>query len=142
MKTPKEVALAWLDAWNKHDAAVLVELYAEDAENIQVAFGESLRGREALLENFNIFFKAFPDSYTNPENVFVDGEWAIIEWNGGGTFTGALGDIQPNGKSFNLRGCGFLHIIKGKIRFQRGYFDRYTWFSQLGLPMNEPEIRA
>lgn len=142
MMNPREIAAAWLDAWNSHDAVALAELYAEDAVNIQVAFGEPLCGREALLKDFQTFFEAFPDSFTNPENIFVDGEWAIIEWSGGGTFTGALGDIPPNGKSFNLQGCGFLHIVGGKIKFQRGYFDKYTWFSQLDLPINEPEIRA
>ena len=64
-----------------------------------------------------------------------DGEWAIIEWRGGGTFTGPLGDLPPTGRAFTLRGCGFFRITEGKIGFQRGYFDRHTWFCQLGIPM-------
>lgn len=142
MRTTREIADLWLAAWNAHDAEALAALYTEDAENIQVAFGEPIRGRAALLENFQTFFRAFPDSFTNPENVFVDGEWAIIEWSGGGTFTGKLSNIEPNGRKFNLQGYGFLHVVAGEIKFQRGYFDRYTWFTQLGLPINEPGVRA
>jgi len=135
-KSPRDVLLSWENAYNQRDPFALIELYADDAENLQVAFGDTpLRGHDALLESFTSFFRAFPDNYTNIENLFVDGEWAIVEWNGGGTFSGALGGAQPTGKSFKLRGCGFFHVVEGKIRFQRGYFDRYTWFSQVGLPI-------
>ncbi len=139
-KSPREILLAWEDAYNNRDAFALIDLYADDAENLQVAFGETpLRGREALLESFISFFQAFPDNFTNIENLFVDGEWAIVEWKGGGTFTGKLGETQPTGKSFKLRGCGFFHVVEGKIRFQRGYFDRHTWFSQVGLSMENEQ---
>lgn len=142
-KSPRKVLLAWENAYNKRDAFALIELYADDAENLQVAFGDTpLRGKEALLESFISFFRAFPDNYTNIENLFVDGEWAIVEWNGGGTFTGELGEAQPTGKSFKLRGCGFFHIVEDKIRFQRGYFDRHTWFSQIGLPMENEQSQV
>ena len=134
---------AWENAYNRRDPFSLIELYADDAENLQVAFGETpLRGKEALLESFVSFFRAFPDNYTNIENLFVDGEWAIVEWNGGGTFTGKLGDAEPTGKSFKLRGCGFFHVVEGKIQFQRGYFDRHTWFSQIGLPMKDEQSQV
>lgn len=133
-KTPREVLLGWENAYNKRDPYDLIELYAEDAEIVQVAFGDdSIKGRKELLESFIKFFKAFPDNYTNLENLFVDGDWAIIEWNGGGTFTGEMDDAQPTGKSFKLRGCGFFKVIEGKIKFQRGYFDKQTWFGQIGL---------
>ena len=131
-KTPKQVLHEWVAAYNNRDPFALIELYADDAEVDQVAFNAApLVGREALLASFVDFFRAFPDNYTNPENIFEDGEWAIIEWSGGGTFLGNLGEMPPTGKSFKLRGCGFLRIIDGKIRFQRGYFDKQTWFGQI-----------
>lgn len=135
MQSPKEIIEAWFEAYNNRNADRLIGLYADDAEIVQTAFGdEPAHGREALLKDFKSFFTAFPDNYTNPENVFFDGEWAIIEWRGGGTFTGKLGDNEPTGKNFTLRGCGFFRIENGKIKFQRGYFDKHTWFSQIGLP--------
>lgn len=133
-KSPKEVLLAWAAAYNERDPRALAALYHEDAENVQVAFDTPVRGRDALLESFTGFFRAFPDNYTHIENLFEDGEWAIIEWSGGGTFLGELGGNPPTGKSFTLRGCGFFRVVEGKILFQRGYFDRLTWFSQIGMP--------
>ena len=43
--------------------------------------------------------------------------------------------MPPNGRSFTLRGCGFFHVTDGKILYQRGYFDKATWFGQLGIPL-------
>ena len=43
--------------------------------------------------------------------------------------------MAPNGRFFTLRGCGFFHVVAGKIRYQRGYFDKVTWFGQLGIPL-------
>ncbi|BCM89423.1 hypothetical protein IAD21_01269 [Abditibacteriota bacterium] len=134
-KSPKAVAHAWLDAYNTRDPQALIQLYHDDAENHQVAFGAPMRGREALLESFIAFFRAFPDNYTHPLNIFEDGEWAIVEWEGGGTFLGPLGEHTPNGRTFKLQGCGFFHVVDGKIRFQRGYIDKHTWLSQLQIPV-------
>ena len=135
MKSPKTVIQDWVAAYNARDPQALIELYHDDAENHQVAFGAPLRGREALFESFAAFFQAFPNNYTHVENLFEDGEWAIIEWSGGGTFLGELGGNPPNGKSFTLQGCGFFHVIDGKIKFQRGYIDKHTWFEQLQIPI-------
>jgi hypothetical protein len=51
------------------------------------------------------------------ENLFEDGEWAILEWR------------DPNG----LRGSGFFQVRDGQIVFQRGYFDQLSFFRLQGL---------
>ncbi len=135
MKTPKEVLQAWVEALNARDAQKAA-LYHEDAINIQVAADSPIYGREAIFQDFVNFFRAFPDNYTHVENLFEDGEWAIIEWSGGGTFLGELAGIKPSGKKFTLRGCGFFQVKGGKINFQRGYWDKATWFNQIGIPMD------
>jgi hypothetical protein len=53
------------------------------------------------------------------ENLFEDGEWAILEWR------------EPQG----LGGCGFFHIIDGKIVFQRGYWDKLSFLKLHGSPV-------
>jgi hypothetical protein len=52
------------------------------------------------------------------ENLFEDGEWAILEWR----------DTK------GLRGCGFFHVVDGKIAFQRGYWDKLSFIRLHGLP--------
>ena len=128
-RSPKETILEWVKAFNQRDAKAAAALYHEDAVDHQVAAGEPVRGRQAILKNAEDFFREFPDSYTHVENMLESGQWIGLEWSGGGT-------SRSTGKSFQLRGCGFFHIIDGKIKFQRGYWDKHTWFSQVGFTIS------
>lgn len=136
MRTPKEVLQIWVNALNAHDDREAAALYHDDATNIQVAADAPLHGKQAIFENFVEFFHAFPDSYTHIENLFEDGEWAILEWTGGGTFLVGFAGMPPSGKTFTTCGCGFFQIADGKICFQRGYWDKASWFGQIGIPVN------
>ena len=40
------------------------------------------------------------------------------------------------GKTFEIRGCGFFNFRNGKIIYQRGYWDKLSWFKQVGLPID------
>ena len=135
MKTPREVVQEWVAAYNQRDARAAAELYHEDAMNFQVALGAPSVGRHMILDDLLSFFHAFPYNFTHVENLFEDGEWAMLEWFGGGTWRGEFAGMAPNGRSFTLRGCGFFYVTGGKIGFQRGYFDKATWFAQLGIPL-------
>jgi limonene-1,2-epoxide hydrolase len=53
------------------------------------------------------------------ENIFEEGQWAILEWR------------DPNG----LRGCGFFHVVAGRIKLQRGYWDKLAFLRLNGLPL-------
>ena len=53
------------------------------------------------------------------ENIFQDGERGMLEWK------------DPLG----LRGCGFFHVTDGKIKFQRGYWDKLSFLRQHHLPL-------
>lgn len=106
--TPKQVIQKWIDTFNTADAEALADLYAEDAVNHQV-INEPLIGKQAIKEMFRREFAAF-EMVCIPENIFEDGEWAILEWK------------DPKG----LRGCGFFKIENDKIAFQRGYFDKLS----------------
>ena len=115
--TPKEVLRKWIDHFNAADATGLTELYAEEAVNHQVA-NEPVTGKKAIYKMFvNEFSTA--KMVCIAENLFEDGEWAIMEWK------------DPLG----LRGCGFFHIQNDRIVFQRGYWDKLSFLKQHGLPI-------
>ena len=104
-------------------------------KNWQVAAGPAVTGREKIESELAAFFNAFPDNFTHIENLFAVDDWAMLEWSGGGTWRGEFAGMPGNGKTFTLRGCGFFHILDGKIKYQRGYWDRATWFKQLDIPV-------
>ena len=107
--TPKLLVRRWIAAFNNADVEALVALYRPDATNHQVAL-EPVHGRDAIRAMFEREFAAATMECV-PENLFEDGEWAILEWR------------DPNG----LRGCGFFHVIDGHIALQRGYWDRLSF---------------
>jgi limonene-1,2-epoxide hydrolase len=115
--TPKQLVEAWVAAFNRADAAALASLYAESAINHQVA-ETPVQGRTALLAMFTKEFAKAP-MVCIVENLFEDGEWAILEWR------------DPLG----LRGCGFFHVVDGQIQFQRGYWDKLSFLRQHHLPL-------
>lgn len=130
--SPKEVIEKWLIAFNTRDAELGASLYHVDAENLQIAFGNPLKGREAIYQDLKQFFKHNPDNETHKVTLREVEDWAILEWEGNATFYSGPG---AQGKPYKLRGCGFFHVIDGKIKTQRGYFDKATWFAQVGLPV-------
>jgi limonene-1,2-epoxide hydrolase len=116
---PKDVVRAWIDAFNRANFKALKALYSEDAVNHQVAENPVV-GRDAIAAMFEAEF-AKADMTCIAENIFQDGEWAILEWR------------DPNG----LRGCGVFHVIDGEIVFQRGYWDKLTFLRLHDLPLPE-----
>lgn len=114
--TPTEVLHRWIEAFNNADAELISSLYAEDATNHQVA-KEPIVGREAIKQMFISEF-SMAKMVCIPENIFLDGEWAILEW------------IDPKG----LRGCGFFQIKDCKIVFQRGYWDKLSFLKLYNIP--------
>ncbi len=118
MLRPKEVLIKWVDAFNAADIASLIALYHDDATNHQVA-NLPVVGIKSIEEMFKKEF-ATAKMVTIVENIFEDGQWAIMEWK------------EPLG----LRGCGFFHVVNGKILYQRGYWDKLTFLQQHNLPLD------
>jgi ketosteroid isomerase-like protein len=106
---PKKVLMEWINAFNRGDSETLAQLYHDDAVNHQVA-NEPVEGKAAIKKMFEHEFAA-AEMVCIPENIFEDGDWAIMEWK------------DPKG----LRGCGFFHVVDGKIKLQRGYWDKLSF---------------
>lgn len=117
MGLPSEVVRTWVEAFNRADADALAELYTETAINHQVDEAP-VEGRDSIRTMFATGFAA-TTMVCLIENLFEDGEWAILEWR------------DPLG----LRGCGFFRVISGRIEFQRGYWDKLTFLRQHNVPM-------
>ncbi|WND03758.1 nuclear transport factor 2 family protein [Temperatibacter marinus] len=114
---PKEVLCLWVEAFNEGDVDKLAALYAKDAINHQVA-QEPITGKHAIRDAFTAEFEN-AEMVCIVENIFQEGEWAIMEWK------------DPKG----FRGCGFFHIVKGLIVFQRGYWDKLSFLKANNLPI-------
>jgi limonene-1,2-epoxide hydrolase len=112
---PRQLVTAWVEAFNRRDVDALAALYADDAVNHQVV-QEAVQGRQNIRAMFEGAF-ASATMVCVVENVFEDGEWAILAWR------------DPLG----LRGSGFSHVLNGRIVSQRGYWDKETFLKLQGL---------
>ncbi len=107
--SPAELLDRWIEAFNAADADALAALYHDDAVNHQVA-NAPVEGRAAIHAMFAAEFAA-AEMVCIPVNRMADGELAAMEWR------------DPKG----FRGCGFFHVVDGRIRHQRGYWDRLSF---------------
>jgi len=114
---PRDLVQAWVAAFNKGDAVTLAAFYDEDAVNHQVT-QDPVEGRAAIQAMFEREFAA-AEMTCIVENIYEDGDVAILEWR------------DPSG----LRGCGFFHVRDGRIAFQRGYWDKLSFLKLHGLPI-------
>ena len=133
--TSVELLQNWIEAFQARDLERVTACYAEDAVNFQVALGEPSVGKAQIEADNAAFFAAFPDAWSRIENIMGNGDRAAWEWIGGGTFLGELAGVEPTGRSFEIRGCGFFTFNSGLIVYQRGYWDKHSWFSQIGIPL-------
>ncbi len=114
---PRELVSKWVQAFNNGDAESISEFYSDDAINHQVA-ESPVEGKKAIREMFRRAFSQV-EMTCIVENIFEDGDWAILEWK------------DPLG----LRGCGFFQIQNGRIIFQRGYWDKLSFLRMHKLPI-------
>jgi len=119
--SPSSLVSAWVAAFNRQDVDALAGMYAEDAVNHQVAEAPVVVGRRSGPCSPQL---RRAEMVCIVENLFEDGEWAILEWR------------DPLG----LRGWGSSTWWR-RIVFQRGYWDKLTssaaWTAHpagLGLP--------
>ncbi len=114
---PRVLIQQWIELFNEGNASGLSELYSDNAVNHQLP-NEPVKGKESIRQMFADEFSQ-ADMTCIIENIFVDDDWAILEWK------------DPNG----LRGCGFFQIANNKIQFQRGYWDKLSFLRMHNLPI-------
>lgn len=114
---PRQVVASWVELFNAADVDGLVALYHDDAVNHQVA-NLPVSGKAAIREMFSREFAA-AKMVCIVEQILEDAPWAILEWK------------DPIG----LRGCGFFLVEDGRIRLQRGYWDKLSFLRAHGLPV-------
>jgi ketosteroid isomerase-like protein len=103
---PREVVRDWVYALTHADTEALGSLYHDHAVHHPIAL-DVVEGREAICAMVAGEF-ASADMACIVENLFEDGEWAILEWS----------DL------LGRRGCLIFHVQDGKILEQRCYWEK------------------
>jgi steroid delta-isomerase-like uncharacterized protein len=101
----------------------------------EVATHRKTQGADKLLEAWQAWARALPDSKATFRNALVSGNNVVLEITWRGTHTGPLqmpgGEVAPTGNKFELRACLVIEVAAGKARGMRQYFDMATLMQQL-----------
>src|SRR6187549_505061 len=105
--TPRQVADAYVAAWNAHDPDAAAALMADDVTYLDATVGEPQKGREAARDKvIKLFVTAAPDlTWKMTSEPIESANGIAYEWTFAGTNTGAWGpDTPATGKSFASTG--------------------------------------
>ena len=113
-------------------AAAIPDLVYDEA-----ATHRRVEGVDQVIETWQGWATAFPDSKGAFDPVCVSGNTVVLEGAWIGTHTGVMdtpdGEIPPTNNSIEIRACQVIQIKDGKVVEMRQYFDMMTMMQQLGL---------
>lgn len=117
-----KVARAWIAAFNAHDVAAIVALYASDAELNDSGMKHERRGQREIEQWFITRFRRVRAIAYAPSSEIVEDERVAITWTVSGYTPRLLGQRWLE-RTFAVDGVSVFTIRHGLIERQRGYYD-------------------
>lgn len=104
------------------DIEPLIEMFTEDAELINLARPEPLRGHEGARHFWGDYLLAFNRIRSKFINVVEGEDAAVLEWISEGTLS--------KGESLSYRGVSVLEVHNGQVQRFRTYYDSAVFLPQ------------
>jgi steroid delta-isomerase-like uncharacterized protein len=132
IETAKDATIAYNDKnWDKVKA-----VFAENGVYDEKATSRRMQGVAKILEVWQDWAKAIPDSKATFVSEYASGDTAIIEVVWKGVHVGALqtatGTVPPSNKRIEIPACQVIKVEGGKVKSFTHYFDMVTLLTQIG----------
>ncbi len=132
IETAKAATVAYNDKnWDKVKAA-----FAENSVYDEKGTGRRIQGVKQIIETWQGWGKAIPDSKATFVAEHASGDTAVLEVVWKGVHTGPLqtptGIIPASNKRIEVPACQVLKIEGGKVKSFTHYFDMATLLTQIG----------
>jgi steroid delta-isomerase-like uncharacterized protein len=118
--------------WNNVRSTLTSDVLYDEA-----ATQRKIQGVNQVIECWQGWARAFPDSKATFHNAIASGNMVCIELSWRGTHTGPLelpsGSVAATNRSIDIRACQVLEMLDNKAQIIRQYFDIATMMQQLGL---------
>jgi steroid delta-isomerase-like uncharacterized protein len=126
---------AWIEAFNAHDVAAIVALYADDAELFDSGMKRPRRGRGEIESWFARRFASMPTiTYTPSGCTIMQEDRVAVAWTTRGRGPRLLG--QPwLARPFQVDGVSIFTLRSDLIAHQRGYYDHLAVVEQIVPPL-------
>ena len=136
LKENKAIIRGLVEAFNKHNVALLDEFMAPDFVDAPNTPFE-LRGLERYKEFEAMFIKGFPDYSEIIEEIIAEGDKVWIIQKVTGTHTGEWNffgvTLAPTGKKITYTGVNIWRIVDGKIVERKSVRDMLDFSRQIGV---------
>lgn len=135
----------WIEAFNAHDVAAIVALYADNAELFDAGMKYPRHGRDEIQRWFSHRFQTMPSiTYIPDREMFTEthqGEeqateqtQAAVTWIVQGRSPRLLGQAWLS-RPFKVAGVSVFTLHNGLIQAQRGYYDHLSIIEQILPPL-------
>ena len=129
----KAIIRRLVEAFNKHDVALLDEFMAPDFVDHTI----QLQGLESFKKFEAMFITGFPDYSETIEDIIAEGDKVWIHFKVIGTHTGEWNlfgvPLAPTGKKITYTGIGIWRIVDGKIVERKSVRDMLDFLRQIGV---------
>ena len=129
-----EVVNQWIEAFNSHNVALIVSLYADNAELYDPGMKRPRIGQNEIERWFTKRFRDMPSITYIPSSHLYTGEQAAVTWTAGGRFPRLLGQAWLS-RPLRVDGVSIFTIRAGLIHKQRGYYDHLAALEQILPPL-------
>jgi steroid delta-isomerase-like uncharacterized protein len=132
IETAKSATIAYNDKnWDK-----VKGVFAANGVYDEKATRRHVQSVGKIIETWQGWAKAIPDSKATFVSEYASGDTAIIEVVWKGTHTGPLqtltGTIPPSNKRIEVPACQVIKVEGGKVKSFTHYFDMATLLRQIG----------
>jgi steroid delta-isomerase-like uncharacterized protein len=128
------------ELWNEGNLKVADEIIATDCRyHIYDPITSLWEQGPSVPKAVVLFRSAFRDLHITIEDLFAEGDRAMVRWTFQGTHTGELFGVAPSGMKITVSGMDMYRIVDGKIQEYWVNWDTMGFMQQLGL---EPGFRA
>jgi steroid delta-isomerase-like uncharacterized protein len=132
-----EIAKAGIVAYNEKDWSKVKEILTSDASYDEKGTHRRIEGSANIIEAWQGWAKAFPDSKAAFVREFASGDTAILEVVWKGIHSGPLqmpnGEIPASHKTLDMPACHINKVEGDKIKSISHYFDMLTMLTQIGV---------
>lgn len=120
------------EVWSQGKIDILDEICSEEFAAYYP--NEIWNGLDDAKKVVTEFRTAFPDWNENIDEIIVSEDKIVTRFTSKGTHLGTLfNSILPTGKKVCINEIAIFKIKNGKITEQRGLFDLYNLYKQLGI---------
>ncbi len=131
-----EIAKASVTAYNDKNWSKAKDMLAQDAVYDEKGTHRRIQGASQIIEAWQGWAKAFPDSKATFVREFASGDTAVLELVWKGVHTGPLqtptGIIPASNKPIEMPACQVTQIEGAKVKSVSHYFDMLTMLTQIG----------